>query len=175
MAILTIQRSGDHQRAADQDQGWVRLQRKQRLGKWWRGFPQPQVQPLLPAPAPASPLFVCWYLFLCPRVWVFVFSWDFTSQYLNPNKQCYRRHSSCCQDTDRWWHLPVHTPLPTVWRVKRRFLITEKAPTRTFSWLKAATTAFTLKTLYYAKQALAPWSEDVQWIANANGQACWLV
>ena len=30
----------------------------------------------------------------------------------------------------------------------RRFVITEKAPTRAFSWLKAATTAFTFKTLY---------------------------
>ena len=29
----------------------------------------------------------------------------------------------------------------------RRFVITEKAPTRAFSWLKAATTAFTIKTL----------------------------
>ena len=29
----------------------------------------------------------------------------------------------------------------------RRFVITEKAPTRTFSWLKAATTAFTFMTL----------------------------
>ena len=29
----------------------------------------------------------------------------------------------------------------------RRFVITEKAPTRDFSWLKAATTAFTFKTL----------------------------
>ena len=27
----------------------------------------------------------------------------------------------------------------------RRFVITEKAPTRAFSWLKAATTAFTLR------------------------------
>ena len=37
----------------------------------------------------------------------------------------------------------------------RRFVITEKAPTRAFSWLKAATTAFTFKTLlrHYAKQA----------------------
>ena len=31
----------------------------------------------------------------------------------------------------------------------RRFVITEKAPTRAFSWLKAATTAFTFKTLFY--------------------------
>ena len=29
----------------------------------------------------------------------------------------------------------------------RRFVITEKAPTRAFSWMKAATTAFTFKTL----------------------------
>ena len=29
----------------------------------------------------------------------------------------------------------------------RRSVITEKAPTRAFSWLKAATTAFTFKTL----------------------------
>ena len=29
----------------------------------------------------------------------------------------------------------------------RRFVITEKAPIRAFSWLKAATTAFTFKTL----------------------------
>ena len=38
--------------------------------------------------------------------------------------------------------------------------IMEKAPARAFSWLKAATTAFTFKTLlrHYAKQALTPWS-----------------
>ena len=29
----------------------------------------------------------------------------------------------------------------------RKLVITEKAPTRAFSWLKAATTAFTFKTL----------------------------
>ena len=40
----------------------------------------------------------------------------------------------------------------------RRFVITDKAPTRAFSWLKAATTAFTFKTLlrHYAKRALTP-------------------
>ena len=40
----------------------------------------------------------------------------------------------------------------------RRFAITEKAPTRAFSWLKAPTSAFTFKTLlrHYAKQALTP-------------------
>ena len=47
----------------------------------------------------------------------------------------------------------------------RRFVITtEKAPTRAFSWLKAATTAFTFKTLlrHYAKQALIPRSLNVK-------------
>ena len=36
----------------------------------------------------------------------------------------------------------------------RKFVITEKAPTRAFSWLKAATTAFTFETLlsHYAKR-----------------------
>ena len=40
----------------------------------------------------------------------------------------------------------------------RRFVIAEKAPTRAFSWLKAASTAFTFKTLlrHYAKRALTP-------------------
>ena len=46
----------------------------------------------------------------------------------------------------------------------RRFVITEKAPTRAFFWLKAATTAFTFKTLlrHYAKWALTPQSLDVK-------------
>ena len=41
---------------------------------------------------------------------------------------------------------------------RRSCTITEKAPTRAFSWLKVATTAFTFKTLlrHYAKRALAP-------------------
>ena len=47
----------------------------------------------------------------------------------------------------------------------RRFVITEKAPTtRAFSWLKAATTAFTFNTLlrHYAKRALTPRSLNVK-------------
>ena len=38
------------------------------------------------------------------------------------------------------------------------FTITEKAPTRAFSWLKAPTSAFTFKTLlrHYGKRALTP-------------------
>ena len=46
----------------------------------------------------------------------------------------------------------------------RRFVITEKAPTRAFSCLKAATTAFTLKTLlrHYAKRTLTPRSLNVK-------------
>ena len=46
----------------------------------------------------------------------------------------------------------------------QRFVITEKAPTRAFSWLKAATTAFSFKTLlrHYAKQTLTPRSLNVK-------------
>ena len=46
----------------------------------------------------------------------------------------------------------------------RRFVIMEKAPTRAFSWLKAATTAFTFKTLlrHYAEQALTPQSLNMK-------------
>ena len=46
----------------------------------------------------------------------------------------------------------------------RRIVITEKAPTRAFSWLNAATTAFTFKTLlrHYAKRALTPLSLNVK-------------
>ena len=45
----------------------------------------------------------------------------------------------------------------------RRFVITEKAPNRAFYWLKAATTAFTFKTLIrqYAKQ-VNPLKVDVK-------------
>ena len=45
----------------------------------------------------------------------------------------------------------------------QRFVITEKGPTRAFSWLKAATTAFTFKTLlrHYAKRTLTPRSLNV--------------
>ena len=41
-------------------------------------------------------------------------------------------------------------------KVREDFAITEKAPTKAFSWLKAPTRAFTCKTLWrhYAKQAL---------------------
>ena len=42
--------------------------------------------------------------------------------------------------------------------------ITEKAPTRAFSWLKALTSAYTFKTLlrHYAKQMLTPRSLNVK-------------
>ena len=45
----------------------------------------------------------------------------------------------------------------------QRFVIMEKAPTRAFFWLKAATTAFTFKTLlrHYAKLVLTPLSLNV--------------
>ena len=61
----------------------------------------------------------------------------------------------------------------------RRFVITEKAPTRAFSWLKAATTTFTFKTLlrHYAKQALTPQSLNVKLglqHKSHKGRAGWL-
>ena len=55
---------------------------------------------------------------------------------------------------------PVEIQTKAIWR----FVITaEKAPTRAFSWLKAATTAFTFKTLlrHYAKLELIPQSLNV--------------
>ena len=53
-----------------------------------------------------------------------------------------------------------------------RFVITEKAPTRASSWLKAATTAFTFKTLlrHYAKRALTPRSLNVKLGPRRNYQ-----
>ena len=61
----------------------------------------------------------------------------------------------------------------------RRFVITEKAPTRAFSVLKAATTAFTFKTLlrHYAKRALTPRSLNVKLGPRRKGhkgRAVWL-
>ena len=49
-------------------------------------------------------------------------------------------------------------------KVREDFTITEKAPTRAFSWLKAPTSAFTFKTLlrHYAKRALTPRSLNVK-------------
>ena len=67
----------------------------------------------------------------------------------------------CCELSLVTWHGAAHHPawICTVPRLDfslensasksfiRRFVITEKAPTRAFFWLKAATTAFTFKTL----------------------------
>ena len=57
--------------------------------------------------------------------------------------------------------------------------ITEKAPTRAFSWLKAPTSAFTFKTLlrHYAKQALTPRSLNGKLgprHKSHKGRAVWL-
>ena len=61
----------------------------------------------------------------------------------------------------------------------RRIVITEKALTRDFSWLKAATTTFTFKTLlrHYAKWALTPQSLNVKLgprRKSHKGRAVWL-
>ena len=60
-----------------------------------------------------------------------------------------------------------------------RFVITEKAPTSAFSWLKSATTAFTFKTLlrHYAKRVLTPRSLNVKLDPRRHyheGRAVWL-
>ena len=57
----------------------------------------------------------------------------------------------------------------------RRFIITEKAPTRAFSWLKAAATAFTFKTLlrHYAQRALTPRSLNVKLGPRRNYHKGW--
>ena len=59
------------------------------------------------------------------------------------------------------------------------FTITEKAPTRAFSWLKAPTSAFTFKTQlrHYAKRALTPRSLNVKLGPRHKGhkrRAVWL-
>ena len=53
--------------------------------------------------------------------------------------------------------------------------ITEKPPTRAFSWLKPATTAFTFKTLliHYAKQALTPRSLNMKLGRRRNYHKGW--
>ena len=49
-------------------------------------------------------------------------------------------------------------------KFSQSYTITEKAPTRAFSWMKAPTRAFTFKTLFrhYAKRALTPRSLNVK-------------
>ena len=61
----------------------------------------------------------------------------------------------------------------------RRFEITEKAPTRAFSWLKPTNTAFAFKTLlrHYAKRALTTRSLNVKLgprHKSQKGRAVWL-
>ena len=60
-----------------------------------------------------------------------------------------------CVDNAAVWALNTSASKSSI----RRFVITEKDPTRAFSWLKAATNAFTFKTLlrHNAKQVSTPW------------------
>ena len=57
----------------------------------------------------------------------------------------------------KWWLLSVHTSAVNDF-YRWSCIITEKAPTRAFSWLKAHTSAFTFKTLlrHYAERTLTP-------------------
>ena len=64
-------------------------------------------------------------------------------------------------------------------KVPEDFTITEKVPTRAFSWLKVPTSAFTFKTLlrHHAKRALTPRSLNVKLGPRRNyhkGRAVWL-
>ena len=68
------------------------------------------------------------------------------------------------------WHVPLRVPGDPHLRLAvfscqslkrrsiRRFVITEKAPSKAFSWLKVPTSAFTFKSLlrHYAKRVLTP-------------------
>ena len=60
-------------------------------------------------------------------------------------------------------------------KVLRRFISTEKALTRTLSWLKAASTTFTFKTLlrHYAKRVLTPRSLNVKFGPQCNYHEGW--
>ena len=75
--------------------------------------------------------------------------------------QC--RHKQAKAGSKGWYNVKRDVTSASK-RSIRMFVITEKAPTRAFSWLKAATTAFTFKTLlrHYAKWALTPRSLNVK-------------
>ena len=81
-----------------------------------------------------------------------------------------RKYRCSCSTSPQRTAASSHTaPVSAVWSSAskifiRRFVITEKAPTMALSWLKAATTAFTFKTLlrHYAKWALTPRSLNVK-------------
>ena len=71
-----------------------------------------------------------------------------------------------------WCRDPASAPKSSI----RRFVITEKAPTRAFSWLKAATAAFTFKTLL-RHYALIPRSLNMKLGSRRKGhkgRAVWL-
>ena len=74
------------------------------------------------------------------------------TQKLNQYSSCFCFHAQCsvfsavlawCRGWDSWATIDTSASKSSI----RKFVITEKAPTRAFSWLKAATTAFTFKTL----------------------------
>ena len=80
---------------------------------------------------------------------------------------------------DVWRHCSILVPQIDPSVPQPVFTITEKAPTRAFSWLKAPTSAFTFKTLlrHYAKRALTPRSLNVNLGPRRKGQkgrAVWL-
>ena len=81
---------------------------------------------------------------------------------LTPTEQCrplvMRDTAQCPMVPAHWRQHTGHCSSAPHTALQQSCTITEKAPTRAFSWLKAATTAFTFKTLlrHYAKRALTP-------------------
>ena len=83
------------------------------------------------------------------------FLWTkFESQHTAARHKVSHFHSRCRAELDSKHRTIISASKKSI----RRFVITERAPNRAFSWLKAATTAFTFKTLlrHYAKRVLTP-------------------
>ena len=93
----------------------------------------------------------------------FIYEWAMSSKapsswsrswYLQEKKHCHDASCHPARDGDVGESKLVQQTINL-----RSCTIMEKAPSRAFSWLKAANTAFTLKTLlrHYAKRTLTPW------------------
>ena len=101
----------------------------------------------------------------CSGSWPLLLTWCWPgAEWDHPPAAGQLGHTRQCSghQHQHWTRSRVHTSASK--SSIRRFVITEKAPTRAFSWLKAATTAFTFKTLlrHYAKRALTPRSLNVK-------------
>ena len=94
--------------------------------------------------------------------------WNFNARGVSAELVC-GVTGGCCSAADCCRHGPrraatLQWSVELQAKVSKDCTITEKAPTRAFSWLKAPTGAFTFKTLlrHYAKRALTPRSLNVK-------------